>query len=582
MEFSQYVIETVKNGDYVSKDYDYSFLSLMRKSSELAPSQTDAHILSVITGAAAMHYNHQKRSFDSFTPDGTPDIDVADLDILRGAIQITKSICLRAKFAHIIWSLSKDNRYGETAVLAYIEAFQGEYDIEDWVDCYTRISSAYHIASVLGPKSESFKRTRAAINQRLTQLSDGDPIDLPLKMLHLIAKDAPKEDLPMYDSIACSMSVQSFNPANKDITLADLTFSVLVLLYRRTKKDIRPFKEKYACYYEAQARYTAQNNDYFRAVLMLKKACTLFSGINNEKLLELRTLLEIWQKETIKRMHTETFEIDVRPYWEAIEPLFDNLTQQEAIIQFGRCARIYQIADVKEELREKQQQALFLSMFTSNVLNESGQSVQKLPALSSAIASGDAEAVKKHMVCHVAERRRFGDAIPTQIAHQFLLRQGPITENDLDFLVYNNAIVPEKRQKIIRQGLCMGLNGDFYAAMHILLPQTENIIRHLVKLCGDSITFLQEDGSEEYRPLSSLLKSKQLNESYDENWIFTMQSILTEVGGENLRNLNAHGLLEPEAANSATSLYFISLLVLFLSLYGEHSYPILAALAKRE
>lgn len=581
MEFSQYVVDALVPSNHISKDYDYSFLSLIRDSIKNAPNETDAHILSVIAGAIAMRYNPHGQAFEPLASIGVQNFDAVDLDILYNARQLTKSSYLRAKFAHIAWLHFKDNRYGELAVSDYIEAFLNEYNIDEWVDCYTRIRSAYNVASVLSPKSESFKCIRAVINQKLMQLCDDDPIDLPLKMLRLIAKDAPREDLPIYETLLCSMSSKSFDSANRDTVLADLTFSVWEILCRRTKKDIRPFKRRYACYYEAQAKLIAQNNDYFRAVFMLKKACLLFNGIDNEKLLQLRNLLEIWQKETTKRMHTKTFEIDTRPFWETIEPLFEELTQQEAIIQFGRCTKVYHTTDVKRELHEKQQKALFLSLVASDVLNESGQSVQKLPSLRDAINSGDEEAVKKHMVCHVAERRRFGDAIPTQIAHQLLLRKGAIAENDLDFLVHNNALVPDNRQKIICQGICMGLNGDLYAAMHILLPQTENIIRNLVRLCGDSVTFLDDNGSEKYKPLSSLLKSKILKECYDEDWIFTLQSILDEVGGENLRNLNAHGLLEPERANSAASLYFIGLLILFLSQYGEQSYPILVSLAKR-
>lgn len=581
MEFSQYVVDALAPINHISKDYDYSFLSLIRDSIKNAPNKKDAHILSVIAGAVAMRYNSHEQAFEPMASIGVQNFDTVDLDILYSTLQLTKSSYLRAKFAHIIWLHFKDNRYGELAVSEYIEAFQREYNIDEWVNSYTQIRSAYHIAIALGTKSESFKRIRVVMNQTLTQLCDNDPVDLPLKMLRLIAKDAPREDLPIYETLVYSMSNRSFDPANRDTALADLTFSVWEILCRRTKKDIHPFKRKYACYYEAQAKIIAQNNDYFRAASMLKKACLLFKDIDTEKLLELRNLLEIWQKETVKRMHTETFEIDTRPYWNTIEPLFEELTQQEAIIQFGRCTKVYHTSNVKRELHEKQQQALFLSIVSSNVLNESGQSVQKLPSLRDAINSGDTEAVKKHMVYHVAERRRFGDAIPTQIAHQLLLRKGTITENNLDFLVHNNALVPDNRKKIICQGICMGLNGDLYAAMHILLPQTENIIRNLVRLCGDSVTFLDDDGSEKYKPLSSLLKSKILKECYDEDWIFTFQSILDEVGGENLRNLNAHGLLEPECANSAASLYFIGLLILFLSQYGEQSYPILVSLAKR-
>ena len=57
---------------------------------------------------------------------------------------------------------------------------------------------------------------------------------------------------------------------------------------------------------------------------------------------------------------------------------------------------------------------------------------------------------------------------------------------------------------------------------------------------------------------------------------------MDEPTGENLRNLNGHGLLEPEVGNSIISLYFLSLLIFLLSLYGEKAYAIRKDLAKRD
>jgi hypothetical protein len=173
------------------------------------------------------------------------------------------------------------------------------------------------------------------------------------------------------------------------------------------------------------------------------------------------------------------------------------------------------------------------------------------------------------------------DSIPVRMAFHHLKKYGPFSEEMLDFLVQDNAIIPENRSEIIRDGLCLALNGKLYMAMHILQPQTEHIFRNLVKMCGDTVTFLQEDGSEEYKPLSSLFKSEKLLECYDENIIFTFQSIMNEPAGENLRNLNGHGLLEPAEGNSTGALCFVSLLIMLLSVYGNHARDIRLDLAKK-
>ena len=437
---------------------------------------------------------------------------------------------------------------------------------------------------MMGNKSDSFKQTRATINEKLMQMNGSDTSFLSLKLLGLIVKDAPKEDLPKYDSIISILAGKNLDPSNNNANLADTTFSVLEKLYGRLKKDaeLKAFKGKYANYYEIQAKSLARKNDYFRAVFMLKKACTLYAGINQEKLLELRRLLEEWQKIALKDMHFHKFEIDLKPTYNAVEQLFDGLSLSEAIVQFGRIVKIYHIEDVKKELLEKQEKYVFTSLFRSSLLNEQGQSVLELPSVRDSSDSENPDAIKKHMVRYVAEQRRLVDSLPVRIAFQLMQKFGPVTEDALDFLVRDNAIIPDKRAEIIQQGLCMALNGNLYAAMHLLLPQTENIFRNLVKICGDTVTFLKDDGSEEYKPLSSLFKSEKLLECYDENLIFTFQSIMDDPAGENLRNLNGHGLLEPEVGNSVTSLYFVSLIIFLLSLYGAHARPIRMDLAKRE
>lgn len=85
-----------------------------------------------------------------------------------------------------------------------------------------------------------------------------------------------------------------------------------------------------------------------------------------------------------------------------------------------------------------------------------------------------------------------------------------------------------------------------------------------------------------YKPLSSLFKSEKLQDSYDENLIFTFQSIMDEPVGENLRNLNAHGLMEPTQGNSIASLHFVSLLIMLLSLYANQARDIRIKLSRKE
>lgn len=591
MEFSQYVLNAIASLNSVKKKYDTHAVTLIREAADHAPNKMDSHILDVIGGSSTMEYVAKENVFAPLVrwSDGTrsfapEDISPEDIGILQSAAQVIKSDYIQTKFAHIVWTLTKDYQYGQLAVSGYLTLFQSKFDPKRWSDCYKQIEAAHQISSAMGTKTDSYKQTCAVISQKLTEMNGSDPSFLSLRLIRLGLKGASKESLLEYDSILNIIARKNLNPHNQNTHLADETISVMEQVCKRLKKydELKEAKYRYANYYEAQAKSLAHNNDYFCAVIALKKACALYVGVNKEKLLELRVLLEGWQKVALKNMHTQQFEINVKPIYEAIEAMFEGLSVPEAIVQFGRIAKIYNVEDVKKELIKDRDEYVLSSMFGSSLLNEYGQSVEELPPISAVEEDSDSEVFRKHMVRHVAESRDLLDSIPVKIAYQFVRNLGQITEDNLDFLVYDNAIIPDNRSEIIKEGLCLGLNGKLYTAMHILLPQTENIFRHLVKLCGDTVTFLKEDGSEEYKPLSRLFKSEKLRECYDENLIFTFQSIMDEPAGENLRNLNGHGLLEPQVGNGVNAMYFLSLLIMLLSLYGEKSLPIRKDLASRK
>lgn len=586
MEFSQYVLDAIATVNSFEKDDNFYAASLIKGAAEKADSEEDSHVLSIIGGAMTMACRNKGREFTHFLElEGSRSMDPSDLsqedvEILRHAISVTESLWLRTRFAHLVWTITKEYEYGQIAVTGYLDSFQRLFDPEHWSRCYEKVEVAYYIASVLGKKNELFKQVRSSILQKLTDMNGTDPLFLSIQLMQLVLSGLEKEELFKYVKIAETLFRKNSEPDNDNSHLADDSFSLLEAFYNRMNKDVKEIKERYAGYYETQARKLASKKDYFRAVMNMKKACSLYAGVDRDKTVGLRLEMEEWQKLSLKALHPITMKIDTQKIADAVDLMFAEVTLSEAIVQFGRISTIYNVEEIKRELIQKKNNQIFSSMWGSGLLNEQGQLVQELPPISD--IEEESDAFRKHMVRHVAEERRMIDSIPVRLAFQHLRRVGSISKEELDFLVQDNAIIPANRADIIREGLWLALNGSLYASMHILLPQTENIFRHLVKMCGDTVTFLREDGSEEYKPLSALFKSDKLLECYDENLIFSFQSIMDDPAGENLRNLNGHGLLEPDIGNGSGSLYFLSMLIKLLSLYSVKAYSISHNLYRKE
>lgn len=592
MDFSPVVLNIIDTLKSVNRDYDTNVISQIRDAIECTDNEVDVHILRVIWGAMTMAYVAENDEFtarfkwsdgtESFSP---KDLSSEDFKVLTGIIQVVKSNFIRTKFAHIVWVSTKEHQYGGIAVNGYMASFREQFDTEKWTKCFSSIAAAYKIASAIGKKTDLFKLVYAKIQQKITEMNGSDKLFLSLRLMSLTLKDASPKDLFQYANILKIIAEKNFSINNQNPSLADETFESMEKVYRRLKDDAEINKAKlmYAHYYEDFAKQLANTNDYFRAVHFLKKACTLYHGLSKEKLWELKSLLENWQGAALNNMTTHKFEFDVKPIREAVEEAFTDLSREEAIIEFGRFAKIYDVEDVKKNLLDESEDSVFSSLFGSSLLNEYGQSVEELPPISVANNDPDSDIFQKHMVHYAAECRSLADSVSTEIAYHIVRKHGTFTESDFDFLVRDNGLIPENRVEIIEEGLSLGFNGKIYAAMHILLPQTENIFRNLVKLCGDTVTFLNaEKGTESFRPLSSLFKSEKLQECYDENLIFTFRSIMDEPAGENLRNLCGHGLLEPQVGNGRCSIHFLSLFVMLISMYGITPLSIRNELGKRE
>ena len=66
------------------------------------------------------------------------------------------------------------------------------------------------------------------------------------------------------------------------------------------------------------------------------------------------------------------------------------------------------------------------------------------------------------------------------------------------------------------------------------------------------------------REVKKVAKIVDKIEAYDEDVLFCLRGLLDEKAGSNLRNMVAHGLLNPYTANSGIGQYFLCLFIKIL------------------
>lgn len=140
-------------------------------------------------------------------------------------------------------------------------------------------------------------------------------------------------------------------------------------------------------------------------------------------------------------------------------------------------------------------------------------------------------------------------------ALEIVLLEHRLREADFIGLARQSPIVPPGREYLFAKALFAGFDRDFVTALHLLVPQVENMVRYHLNLSGVKTTTLDSDGIETENSLSSLMKLEETETLFGEDVAFEIRSLFCDPFGPNLRNELAHGLLDDEACQSSYSIY---------------------------
>lgn len=563
-------------------------------SAEEETCEKDKRALTAIAGALSMSYTKAESGYAPMIrlSNGACSFSMEDLDeeaiiILKGVLQVKCPTWIRAQIADILWIVEKDHAYAELAALGFLEEFHSTFDPEHWVTCFDLIQRAYCIAVSLGKKGVVAKKVREGVNQALYKMNGTDSRFLSLSLIELVSDNATSVEAERYYAITKKIFTRNINDGSDNTTLLDAALERLTQLLRKLKRgeEIPTMRRKLAAHYERLADKFSNNQSggVYNAIYILQQACRLYSPKKDrKKILEIRKRIEELQYAAANGMQGQSFKFDATRIYNSVKADFEGLSLREMIVQFGRTAAIYDVKSIKARVTKSKGRFISDFLFSRHIVDENGHTVEIIPPLDIRNPKGQPEVVHKHMAEQLTRIYSLDEAVALQYALSMLKDMGPISDDDLGFLVDNNPIVPMGRNAIIKMGIQLGLSGELYAAMHILLPQMEHIIRGLVAICGDTTSFLREDGCEEYKPLSQLFQSNELRECYDESILFALQVLMDNKAGANLRNLNAHGLLEPNNGNGGPALCFLGIVIKLLSFYSNEARDIVRHLMSKE
>ena len=314
-----------------------------------------------------------------------------------------------------------------------------------------------------------------------------------------------------------------------------------------------------AQYYVSFAERILENNmhDAMRAASFFQKAVVLYRNngapVQAEK--THKRLVEI-QKEIPKNMVPISTELDIKGILDNIKVNMEGLTFEESIIRLTQMIVFDRRESIKSRVIKEHKEFPLSHLFGKNLINAHGQTILTLPPLDIQFPEKDPKLLELHMYQNALKNQQLVGDIWIKNTLSLIKDRFTVQNSMIDFLTKDNPIIPEGRERIFQKAICMFLQGEFYEAIHILAPQTENLFRNIATEVGGLTVTLENDGSSMEKVLSSIFSLPEMLDSYDNDILFIFRGLLNEQAGANIRNEVAHGIIEEAACSSGVCLYF--------------------------
>ena len=580
MKIANEVKQILKSVFFDNPEYEIECAQKLKNAAEIMSDESDKETIKLLGSIMALWDNGESENpytASSIVIRGSRSINYNDLtendfDNLEKLMFDIEPPFLLARIADILWIHKKERSYAEMAVSAYKVYFEILYDKASQSRPLKLIKRAYKIAFEIAKNNKKdtiYVELCQYINSLIEQPNEAENVS-PISLIELILPSASREYIVKYIEVVDTLIAKNTS-VNADIYY-DLKIklvkelgdnSALICVYSSYAKAV----EDFASTLDGRFQYDAIAQ-YEKAVSLYRKAK---KSDDADRILK---ILEPLKRAQYENMATIPIEIDISKEVALIKSLIEGLNIQEQLICLCKLTTFDKIEDVEKSVIEKNSGQFIHTMFGKNILDRDGKTILSVKPLDIQSPKVDDKQWWLHMHLEAFERQRFGAFVTDLILHIICKENPSLETSDLDFLVKNNFLIPDDRKHIFKLGLYYGLKGDFYTALHLLAPQVENLFRELAKLCGGLVTDFNDDGSEQVKGLTSIVKIPELIDCYDANVLFIFEGLLNRVAGANIRNKIGHGIMDSDEGNSQTSKFFFAAVVKWLSWYSPDCYPI--------
>lgn len=479
------------------------------------------------------------------------------LDALGEVIVEASDAELCARVADVLWCRKRDYRMAQLAVNSYLESADRLRADGDWLTELARVERAIALTAELG-SPEGLLSKVADYTEAAVRDYEGVRFDHPrARFMELLQKyrlgDA-EEYAPLAEGSAVAAEDSGWWDEARHFWRMAARWREMVAdtdgkrnaLLRSAETYVREADEELAT---GSPSYITVCSHLERAVESLRRA-----GKTRERVAELHKRLLEYQARTRDEMAAFTHEMDLSKPAEQAREHVKGKPLGEAILALASGCTPPNKANLRRQVEELSKDSIWALVERSTV-DERGKVVARKPSPSSSDPGEVEKAFRAEMLSQANDyRQTYAIAFVHPALRQINLEHDVRMRNLLPLLL-DNPFVPEGREHIYARGLFAGFEGDFLTAAHVLIPQLENSIRHVLAASGVIVSKLDDSGVQEEKDLGELMYEPKLEEIFGEDLLFDLQGLLVERFGTNLRNRMAHGLMSQDEFSSFPVLY---------------------------
>lgn len=496
-------------------------------------------------------FTYQKRSliFSDFSEDEISLLNELKYDELPNF--------LKARIYEVLFSINRDYKFAKLAIEANKELTQEYINLGHYRIAGETISRALSIAEVMNYKDSQKECLQLVESLMNLSIAKGEN-QLGIKQLEELSNSKISNKKDIIDVINILLAKFDY-----DIDILEKLIEIQLRLLN-DETEVRKTKLFLAEHYEKEMLQLIEKGNFSNAERIARKALYLFQECSNiTKARELNKNICACQHAICENMQSFSYQINPTPIYDILQKNIKKMTFEECLVYLTQNVPRWNKDIILEECKDEIKKSLtsFMNIEVFNFQNKRIGIIEGVRTTENSISDS-------RLFYRLNHNFDFNGSVVIRFLMSIISLEFNFLKEDLDFLVKENTIVQEERKNIIQEGLFLALKGDYYKAVHILVPQFENILRNLTEQLGEAIDTIDQNGVTKFRSLASILKSEKVNECLDENLIFLLRGLLVEPFGANIRNEIAHGIVTEERSYSGSYIYFIGFFIKFLSYYS--------------